>query len=99
MALMRAQKLSPGPSFQVSTCFLFNGVDACTDFECGSQLHVHGGHEVVLFQQQQGLAVNLLGTELLRVHRAALQVTDELIDLLHIPLSGTSVGRGILAVP
>lgn len=34
------------------------------DLEGGTQLDVHGGHEMLLLQQQQGLSVNLLRQEL-----------------------------------
>lgn len=34
------------------------------DLEGGAELDVHGGHEVLLLQQEQGLAVDLLRQEL-----------------------------------
>lgn len=39
--------------------------DACVDLQRRPQLDVHGAHEMVLLEQQQGLPVDLLGTELL----------------------------------
>lgn len=39
--------------------------DACIDLQGRPQLDVHGTHQVVLLEQQQGLPINLLGTELL----------------------------------
>lgn len=39
--------------------------DACIDLQGRPQLDVHSTHQVVLLEQQQGLPINLLGTELL----------------------------------
>lgn len=39
-------------------------INVGTDLEGGTQLDVHGGHEMLLLQQQQGLSVNLLRQEL-----------------------------------
>lgn len=35
-----------------------------TDLEGGTELDVHGGHEMLLSEQQQGLSINLLGQEM-----------------------------------
>jgi len=50
---------------------VFEHVDACEDLERRTQFDVHGAHEVVLLQEQQGLAVDLLGPELVRYLLAA----------------------------
>lgn len=39
-------------------------VNVGADLEGRTQLHVHGGHEMLLLQQQQSLTVNLLRQEL-----------------------------------
>lgn len=39
-------------------------VDVGADLEGGTQLDVHGGHEMLLLQEQQGLSVNFLRQEL-----------------------------------
>lgn len=39
-------------------------VDVGADLEGGTELDVHGGHEVLLLQQEQSLSVDLLGQEL-----------------------------------
>lgn len=41
-------------------------IDGGTDLESGTQFDVHGGDEVVLSQQQQGLSVDFLRQELSR---------------------------------
>ena len=43
---------------------VFEHVDACKDLECRSQFNVHGAHEVVLFQQEQRLSIDLLRAKL-----------------------------------
>lgn len=43
---------------------ILQAVDVGTDLECGAQLDVHGRHEMLLFQEQQGLSVNFLRQEL-----------------------------------
>lgn len=35
-----------------------------TDLQGGAQLDVHGGHEMLLLQEQQGLTIDLLRQEL-----------------------------------
>lgn len=39
-------------------------VDVGADLEGGTQFDVHGGHEMLLLQEQQGLSVNFLRQEL-----------------------------------
>lgn len=39
-------------------------VNVGTDLERRTQLDVHGGHEMLLLQQQQGLSIDLLRQEL-----------------------------------
>ena len=39
-------------------------VDVSADLEGRTELDIHGGHEVLLLQQQQGLSVDLLRQEL-----------------------------------
>lgn len=60
---------------------------AGTDLESGAKLDVHGCHQMVLLQQQQCLAVDLLGEELLRIGGAARQRLDELIHLHHLHIT------------
>lgn len=59
-----------GPNLPVSpgalTASLTQSVDGGTDLESGTQFDVHGGDEVVLSQQQQGLSVDFLRQELSR---------------------------------
>lgn len=74
-----------------NTLFLlrvFEHVDACEDLECGSQFNVHGAHEVVLLQQEQGLSVNLLRAKLVCYLLTTWQRTDELVNFFHVPLGG-----------
>lgn len=49
----------------VETLGVLEHADACVDLQGRPQLDVHGTHQVVLLEQQQGLPVNFLGTELL----------------------------------
>lgn len=39
-------------------------INLSKDFQCRPQFDVHGAHEMILLQEQQGLAVDLLRTEL-----------------------------------
>lgn len=50
---------------------VLQGVDVSADLESRSQFDVHAGHQVVLGQQQQSLAVDLLQPEGLRDVTAA----------------------------
>lgn len=54
------------------------------ELEGGPQLHLHGGHEVVLLEQQQRLAVDLLRAEHVRVVAAAGQAPHKLKHVLHL---------------
>lgn len=48
-------------------------VDVGADLQSWAQFDVHGGHEVLLLQQQQSLSIDLLREELGRQVLAALQ--------------------------
>lgn len=50
--------------FRETATSVFQVVNVGADLEGGTQLDVHGGHEMLLLQQQQGLSVNLLRQEL-----------------------------------
>ncbi len=67
---------------------LLQSSDFSTDFERGAELHVHGGHEVVLLEQHERLPVDLLGTELVGVRRAPRQRVDELVHIRHLQHEG-----------
>lgn len=43
---------------------ILQAVDVGADLEGGAQLDVHGRHEMLLLQEQQGLSVNFLRQEL-----------------------------------
>lgn len=59
------------PCFQFFFSLVLQGVDVSADLERRPQFDVHAGHQVVLSQQQQGLAVDLLQPESLRHVTAA----------------------------
>lgn len=46
------------------TLRVFEHINLSKDFQCRTQFDVHGAHEMILFQEQQGLTVDLLRTEL-----------------------------------
>lgn len=64
------------PSLSVLSLVL-QGVDVGADLERWPQLDVHAGHQVVLSEQQQRLAVNLLQPEGLSHVAAAWRQTDK----------------------
>lgn len=70
--------------------FLSKGVDASTNLESWAKLDTHGSHEVILLQQQQGLPINLLLSELLCILLTAWQGLDKLIYLDHLDKKGKS---------
>lgn len=51
------------PSVFCSPSLVLQGVDVSADLERWSQFDVHTGHQVILGQQQQRLAVDLLQAE------------------------------------
>ena len=56
----------PGPeSWLPPALGVLEHADAGVDLQGGPQLDVHGAHQVVLLEQQQGLPVDFLGTEFL----------------------------------
>lgn len=69
-------------------------VNVGADLEGGTQLDVHGGHEMLLLQQQQGLSVNLLrqelGGELLAACEEEEEERKERVD----EVSGWNVNKG-----
>lgn len=50
---------------------VFQSVDVSADLQSRSQFYVHAGHQMVLGEQQQSLAVDLLHPESLRYVTAA----------------------------
>lgn len=48
----------------VNSELVFQAVNVSTDLEGGTEFDVHGGHEVLLLQQEQRLSVNFLRQEL-----------------------------------
>lgn len=53
----------PSPRLSLSLSLVLQCVDVSTDLESRSQFDVHAGHQMVLGQQQQSLAVDLLQPE------------------------------------
>lgn len=62
---------------------VFEHVDACKDLKCRSQLNVHGAHEVVFLQEEQGLTVDLLRAELICDLLTTCTTAEEDIRSLH----------------
>lgn len=62
--------MAPGLTFgygalrRNSLTSILQGVDVGADLEGGPQLDVHGRHEMLLLQEQQGLSVNFLRQKL-----------------------------------
>lgn len=67
-----AEEALPG----ACTLRVLERVNLSKDLERGAQFDVHGGHEMVLPEQQQGLAVDLLPAELLGDLQAACGATQ-----------------------
>ena len=73
---------------------IFQLFDLLADLQSRPQLDAHSRHQVVGLQQHQGLAVNLLQSEVLHVVGAAGQLLDEVADLLDIPLERVVLRTG-----
>lgn len=74
-------------------------VDFGDDFQRRSELHGHGSHQVVGFQQHKRLAVDFLDQEVFGVVRAPGQVLDELKHFIYLQqrnenLLNSSISRG-----
>lgn len=67
----------PPPSLAARTSLVLQGVDVGADLERRPQFDVHAGHQVVLGEQQQRLAVDLLQAEVLGHVAAAWKVETE----------------------
>ena len=63
--------------FVLSPSLVLQGVDVSADLQRRPQFDVHAGHQVVLGQQQQSLAVDLLQPERLRHVTAAWNTNTE----------------------
>lgn len=59
-------------------------VDFGTDLESWAKFDIKCRHEMVLFQQHQCLAINLLLPKLVCIHSTAGQSTYEVVHLLHL---------------
>lgn len=69
--------------------------DAGEDLQCRAQFDVHCAHEMILFEEHQGLAINLLRAKLFSDLMATWQRADEFINILDVPLCGVA-GQEVL---
>jgi len=72
--------------------YLLHGLHLGHNLEGWAQLHAHGVYQMVLLEQQQRLAVDLLLDEVVHVVLTPRQFPDEVAHLLHTP---AAYGRAI----
>ena len=60
------------------------GIDLAANLERRTQLHVHGVHQMVFFDEHQCLAIDLLRPEFVRIFSTSLKIADKLIDIVDL---------------